>query len=124
MLNNADSKRIAQFRTSSHMYKVESGRHGINRVSPANRACPNCSSEDHETLELLFALPGTEPIIEDELHILLHCPHYNDLRQLLHPKTKALLSTNPEDLFNNSTTLRDIGSFIRKVHDRRFPKDT
>ena len=80
-LNNIESKRIAQLRTSSHQFKVETGRYQINRQDPTARACPHCSSDDISSLGLLLELPFSEPIIEDEPHVLSTCPLYHEHRE-------------------------------------------
>ncbi|KAL5253152.1 hypothetical protein ACHWQZ_G013062 [Mnemiopsis leidyi] len=40
----------------------------------ADRVCKHCCTEDEASLELLLELPLSEPIIEDEKHVLLTCP--------------------------------------------------
>ena len=58
---------LAKFRIGNHDLEIERGRH---RNVPVNeRYCKLCQSEDR-----LF--------IEDEYHVLLKCPFYNDLRSI------------------------------------------
>ena len=58
---------LAKFRIGNHDLEIERGRH---RNIPVNeRYCKLCQSQD-----LLF--------IEDEYHVLLKCPFYNDLRSI------------------------------------------
>ena len=121
-LSAASSKRICQLRTSSHSYNIETGRHGVNRAKLVNRVCRHCSTEDEETLDLLLELPFPDPVIEDELHVLRTCPLYADLRDKLLPKTKTYLYSDVGLLFKESTTIRDIGRFLTKACERRFPK--
>jgi hypothetical protein len=121
-LNNNVFKRIAEIRTSSHKFCVETGRHGMNRLKLANKACKHCSTNDQETLDLLMELPYPDPIIEDETHVLNTCPLYEDLRQKLLPQTRSLLHTEISQIFKHSWTIRDLGKFLVKVNERRFPE--
>ena len=123
-LDACSSKRIGQLRTSSHRYNIETGRHGTNRAKLLNRVCMHCSTQDVETLDLLLELPFPDPIIEDEDHVLRTCPLYEDLRNKLQPKTKTYLSSDVGQIFSDSTTIRDIGRFLTKAYDRRFPRTT
>ena len=78
-LDNGISKNIAQLRSSSHKLNVETGRYGANRLNPTNRVCKHCCTEDEATMELLLELPLSEPIMEDEKHVLITWPLYDDL---------------------------------------------
>ena len=118
-LDNSVSKRIAQLRSSSHTLNVEAGRYGANRLSQINRVCKHCCTEDEATLELLLELPLSDPIIEDEKHVLLTCPLYADLRHQLLPTTRELLERDIVAIFDNSVTIRDIGNFASKMFERR-----
>jgi hypothetical protein len=84
----------------------------------------HCSTQDVETLDLLLELPFPDPIIEDEDHVLRTCPLYEDLRNKLIPKTKIYLFSDTGQIFSDSTTIRDIGRFLTKAYDRRFPRTT
>ena len=123
-LSATSSKRICQLRTSSHGYNIETGRHGVNRVKLMNRVCRYCSTEDEETLELLLELPFPDPIIEDECHVLRKCPLYEDLRGKLLPKTTTYLSSDIGQIFADSSTIRDVGRFLIKAYEKRFPRKT
>ena len=79
-LGYKDLKRIAQFRMSSHKYRIETGRYGSQYGNVLNRICEHCSTADRETLELLKECPFFDPIIEDEFHVLNSCPRYKDAR--------------------------------------------
>ena len=118
-LKGCNSKRIAQLRTSSHQFNIETGRYGTNRLKLINRVCKHCSTDDVDTLDLILELPFPDPIIEDELHILRTCPLYT---HKLSQQTKTYLFSDISLIFADSTTIRDIGRFLTKVHDRRFPK--
>jgi hypothetical protein len=122
-LSATSSKRICQLRSSSHGSDIETGRHGINRVKLLNRVCRRCSTKDEETLDLLLELrPFPDPIIEDELHVLRICPLYEDLRDKFRPETKISLSSDLGKIFSDSSAIRDIGRFLTKAYERRFPK--
>ena len=118
-LDNGISKRIAQLRSSSHNLNVETGRYGENRLKQVTRVCKHCCTEDEALLELLLELPLSEPIIEDENHVLLTCPLYEDLRQQLLPATQNLLENDFGSIFENAWTIRDIGNYISKIFERR-----
>ena len=88
----------------------------------SNRACKHCSTTDVDSLDLLLELPFPDPIIEDELHILRTCPLYEDLRHCLSPPSKTLLFSDIGQMFAHPTTIGDLGRFLTKAHERRFPK--
>ena len=52
-------------RTSSHILRIESGRHGRIRVSRNERLCTFCEMN----------------CIEDEYHFIIECPFYHSLRK-------------------------------------------
>ena len=70
----------------------------------------------------LAELPFFEHILENELHILIYCPSYSVLRDNLKKSTKKVLLDDPKSLFHSAPTIRDISNFLKKAHDRRFPK--
>ena len=122
-LSHFKMKRLAQFRTSSHQYNVETGRHGIlRRKNVLNRICTQCSTNEMETLEHLAALPNFEPIIEDEIHVLRTCVLYEDLRHNLSQLTKTCLFADLYRLFTEEDLIRETSKFLAKAHERRFPK--
>lgn len=55
---------ITMLRLSSHSLRIETGRHGQNRIARRERLCQMCTKVD----------------IEDEYHFVLVCPVYNELR--------------------------------------------
>ena len=58
------------------------------------KRCHFCSLHDGSDL---FYLPGMpDPIIEDELHVLITCPRYHSLRLKLHHHTRSLLLRNED----------------------------
>ena len=73
-LSYQEQKRLAQFRTSSHRDKADTGRY--ESVSVVNRICEYCSTNS-EVIVNFSALPFFEPIIEDEKHVLFECPQHN-----------------------------------------------
>ena len=58
--------------------RIETGR--FENLEVSQRLCPCCN------------------FVEDEIHVILHCNAYNDLRNILITKTSSLLPT-----FNNLT---------------------
>ena len=68
----------------------------------------------------LIALPGdTIPIFEDELHVLITCPQYEDIRNKLDKKTRGAL-VNMQSLFEEEKVTK-IANYISKVFKKRFP---
>ena len=60
--NRALRVSISKIRLSSHLFLVERGRWGGNRIERRDRLCPICTC------------------IEDEFHCLLECPRFNNER--------------------------------------------
>ena len=118
-----EGKRLAQFRTSSHHYNIEAGRYGTSKDSKISRICHHCCTNDEHTLKLLEQLPCFDPPLEDEFHILLNCPKYDDLRSKLKQETKIALQETSKIhyLFENHTSVREIARFLTKCHNIRFP---
>ena len=56
---------LAQLRLSSHPLRIETGRHGQQRIERTERKCQICNSGD----------------LEDEYHFVLSCPVYDELRR-------------------------------------------
>ena len=121
-LNHKQFKRLAQLRTSSHRFNIETGRHGTHkRSSIINRLCNLCCTDDKDTLSNLIELPFFVPIVEDEVHVLSECPHYEDLRRELSDVTRTALSADLTRALKDELTTRDIGKYLVKVNERRFP---
>ena len=55
---------ITQLRSASHSLRIETGRHGQNRIDRPERICQVCDTGD----------------LEDEYHFVLVCAAYNELR--------------------------------------------
>ena len=121
-LTSSQSKRIAQIRTSSHRFNIETGRHGpTKRCNILHRLCYQCCEKG--TIDHLAELPFFEPIIEDELHVLRDCPAYNDLRDQLSGTTKTnLLNDDLTSLFDDRRMIQEIAKMLVRVQARRFPK--
>ena len=117
--SHSTSRMVAKLRMSSHSLNVETGRHGSKACSLHNKCCPHCTDQD--ALELLLALPGdTIPIIEDEFHVLITCPQYEDIRNKLDKKTREALVNNMQSLFEEEKVTK-IANYISKVFKKRFP---
>ena len=112
-------KRVAQLRTSSHQYNIETGRHGQNRESVVNRICTTCSKNDDDTVTLLAELPFFDPIVEDETHVIQTCPLYEDLRKKLKAPTYMALHKDPKLLFPD---VHGNKRLLQVSHERHFPK--
>ena len=115
-------KRFAQFRTSSHRFKIETGRHGNLRSSVLNRICNHCSTDDMETLRALESLPEFDPIIEDEEHVIRTCSYYEDLRESMNESMKKYLEEDLKMLFTKEEHIRGTAKLLVRINGRRFPK--
>ena len=72
-LKHKNLKRIAQLRTSSHRFSIETGRNGaVKQREIRNRLCNHCC--DMTNMDFLAELPFFDPIVEDEIHVLQSCP--------------------------------------------------
>ena len=83
-LSYNESKKLAQFRSSSHQFNIKTGRHGthkINQVVP--RICNACSTDERDVLDNFAEMPFFDPIIENEVHVLRTCSLYEDYRHRL-----------------------------------------
>ncbi len=99
-LSHQQSRRLAQLRTSSHRYNIETGRHGLHRRNNIiHRVCFQCTTNDMDTMEAMAALPCFDPIIEDEVHVLRTCTLYEDLRHNLSQRAKTCLFADLASLF-------------------------
>ena len=58
---------ISKFRLSSRSLRIETGRHGQNRIAKKQRFCLAYNMNE----------------VEDEYHFLLVCPFYADVRKIL-----------------------------------------
>ena len=99
-LNYQQAKRIAQVRTSSHRFNIETGRHGnTNRSAILNRMCPHCN--DTNALRYLVELPfqDSELVLEDELHVLHTCPKKQRPQTADSESVKTCLNEDPGRLF-------------------------
>lgn len=120
-ISSKEVKRIAQLRSSSHMYGIETGRWGQKRESINFRLCPSCC--DVNETELLAELPFFEPIIEDEYHVLRTCPAFHDIRLALSDNNKTCLFANIGMMFHPEN-VQETARYARRIHDRRYPKES
>ncbi|MCG8049040.1 MAG: hypothetical protein N0E48_26130, partial [Candidatus Thiodiazotropha endolucinida] len=98
LVNVKHRRAITKLRLSSHNLLIETGRH--RQIERADRKCVYCNLND----------------IEDELHFILICPQYTDIRQLF---IKKYYYTRPNmfklvQLFNNEnmTHLKNLAKYI------------
>ena len=95
---------LTRFRLRSHNLAIETGRH--NRIPRDQRVCSFCNSGK----------------IEDEIHFLLFCSHYDDLRRPLVPIIQNL---NTEEAFAcllnsiDPQVIRQVAKFIYLAFLRR-----
>ena len=115
------TKRLAEFRMSSHQYNIETGRHGVSkRGDILHRICYQCSTNDKNVLANLRELPFFCPIIEDEYHVLRTCTLYEDLRHKLSDDAKTCIFSDLNRAFEEEHLIREIAKFLTKIHERRF----
>ena len=120
-----DLKRLSQFRMSSHKYNIETGRYGKKQTNILNRICEYCTTEDNETIGLLYECPFFEPIVEDENHVLNICPRYSEAREKLNKRTCQLLQSADglAEIFQDEILIKDMAKFTRRCHYIKFPED-
>ena len=121
-----ERKYLMQLRSSSHRFNNETGRYISAQESPKEtssplweKRCKFCTSP--EAKDFLY-LPFAESIfVEDELHALIGCPRYHELRMNLDPDTKSHLLRNEEHwkLFEGQY-LTKFARFVKKIWKERF----
>jgi hypothetical protein len=121
-LTYEQQRRLTQFKTSSHQYRVETGRHGVKRNDIINYLCKYCSTVDIEILNGLTALSEFDPIIDYELHVLTGCGNYDDLRERMNKNSKDLLNGELGSLFTDQRHIKATAKLLVRIHERRFPK--
>ena len=124
--NYKERKYLMQLRSSSHRLNNETGRYitaqeSLKETSPPlwEKRCKFCTSP--EAKDFLY-LPFAESIfVEDELHALISCPRYHELRMNLDPDTKSHLLRNEEHwkLFEGQY-LTKFARFVKKIWRERF----
>lgn len=129
---------VAKFRSSSHRFNVETGRYHNNKINnkclPSTdpsinntfqKRCLICCCGTDEDMLLMTELPGSDIIIEDELHVLRCCPLYEVFRPCLPDNLKIAIWNN--DLIAyifNDVNYMDMAEFIYNISNTRFPKKT
>ena len=114
-LSSEDVKRIARFRLGSHFLEIEKGLHCVPKVPWKNRICKRCASSK----------------VDDALHLLQECSHFNNERQnLLFNNNHVFSCLNSKSLnpnliadFNNPDLCRYISncmSYIDKQSGGQF----
>ena len=101
-------KSMAQFRTSSHQLKIETGRH--DKIPATHRFCDFCNNGE----------------VDDELHMLLKCEyHVNDRKAFLCSITTQSSNSSLSDLFEFIMSCKDpetvvsLANFIHKCFQSR-----
>ena len=64
IINTKHRINLTRLRISNHNLEIEKGRHRKPYVEPQDRTCPVCKKE-----------------VEDEIHFLLRCSYYSNLRE-------------------------------------------
>ena len=104
---------------SAHKFKIETGRYQHNRKNAINRACPTYTHM--EDAKLLSELPFYDPLLEDELHVLLTCTKYHDIRLSQDQALKTGLFVDFRALFRKEKIVT-MARYVRKLFNRRFPE--
>ena len=107
--NMTHRKALAKLRSGNHNLRIESGRHCIPKIPENLRICQFCSSNQ----------------IENEIHFLLYCNHFKNVRKHLtndiNLKYAGFDSLSEQDkiifLFNNVDTCvcKKLGYFVYKA---------
>ena len=101
---------------SAHPLHIETGRY---KGTPRNlRYCKACCTRDEVTATLLSALPFNEMPVETELHALLECTTYNDLRDSTPPSLYEAIKPEVWNLFNNDDLTHKLATFLGKLLNR------
>jgi hypothetical protein len=103
---------LCKLRISNHSLHIETGRYATPLIQRDLRFCPMCQPENH---------------IEDEIHFLLSCPSFSDLRNLLiwenvSDNIKSLSIDKQYSYLINAgdATIRYVAKFIHRAFDLRL----
>ena len=99
-------KVISQLRLGSHNLEIEKGRHQKPKTPIHERLCKICKSDDN---------------IEDEVHFLMSCPAYDDLRQKFFKirSDLGLSNVNFYDIITCDKTYFNLAKLLQKMFKRR-----
>ena len=118
------SKKLAQFRSSSHHFNIKTLRHGTHkRNQVVIRICNACSTDERILLDNFAEMPFFDPIIEYEVHVLRPCSLYEDYRHRWSQRAKTCFFVNLEELFTDD--IKETTKFLVRaniLNSRRFPK--
>ena len=120
-LTHKQSKKLAQLKSSSHRFNIETGTHGYLRQSNTlNRICYQCC--DKETIGNLAELPFFEPINEDEEHVLRVCPTYTEFRESLTEAARVCLFNDIAAFLKDRSYILEAAKMLARIDGRRFHK--
>ena len=108
---------LTELRLSSHPLAIETGRYDPHGGTFARR-CRICAP----ALEDIRHLPFFEPIIEDELHMLVACPQplYHDLRlRLPEGVLSDLMQHDLRNIFHSNQKTKGLAIYITAALKRR-----
>ena len=99
---------LAKFCCGVAPIRLETGRY--ERLAVNNRICPLCNTE-----------------VENEIHVLLNCPQYNDIRQTLFDKAKDINNGFPmlsdvnklNVLLSNCDIVREVAKSCHLILEQR-----
>jgi hypothetical protein len=115
LCGHLESKLAAKWRMPAHKLNGETGRYGFKAGSIIHhKCCETCT--DPEYISLLINLPGDwDPILEEEIHEMVSCPRYSDIREKLNESTKHL-QTDVASLFS-ADNIMECSIFIKKLNN-------
>ena len=106
---------VAKLRSSSHRLRVETGRYTLNNRT-WNKCCTICTSDEAEDL---IHLPFAEPIIEDEVHVLVTCPLYHHIRSTITNELLCnILRWDWKQLFYEQN-MNEFASYVNRIFRHR-----
>ena len=114
-------RHVTRLRISAHTLKIETGRYNTKRGNARllEKVCDFCTEKTFSNT-LLHELPFFDPIIEDELHVLVTCPKYNIPRSLIPLDIlSSLLRHDILEVFNNKAYTFHLGRYIKNIFKAR-----
>ena len=108
---------VTRLRISAHTLKIETGRYNTkyDNARLLQKVCDFCTEEGLADT-LLHELPFFDPIIEDELHVLVTCPKYNIPRSLIPSDIlSSLLRHDILEVFSNKAYTFHLGRYIKRI---------
>ena len=119
---------IARLRTSSHRLNNETGRYTSSNTPNScdlrnwKKCCSTCTDTN---MEDIISLPFSDPITEDEWHVLITCPLFHHIRVSLADDIKSKLMIRDPKILSELFTedhVNSLATYVLKIFKVRFPK--